>query len=364
MTNVSIALCFNDRYCSLAAAAITSIINHTSKSNNYEIYIFHSDISEENQGLIMELNDKDNISLEFLKIDFDAMSGIENLYTWTYLSKDVYTRLFLHRLLPAVEKLLFLDVDIIVNGDIAQLYDTNLGDKSIGVCRDQHLWFDDVELAKKEPITNPDFAHFDNRYNYYRKYLKLTDTEITSYFNAGVILLNLKKYGKIIDEWMPRLAGIKFYLLDQDMLNMIFKNDRYDLDPKYNVFAENVFDYILQNKNMPFIIHYAGPSKPTQDYLRPIDNLYWQTVSNTKFYYQAINNLIGNKIDLAYLNNLDNLYYDLRRIKKIKRKQKVIRMFIWFITDKKRYRKLKRRPEQFFADSRNNIIKFLGKFYN
>lgn len=125
MKNIDIAFCFNDAFCALAAGAISSIIRHSSENNQYHIYIVNDNISDYNQYLINTLNEKQNVRISFVKIDFDSL--IKEDISYTRQTIHTFTRLFLHKLFPHIDKMLYLDGDIIVTSDIAEVFNQSLG---------------------------------------------------------------------------------------------------------------------------------------------------------------------------------------------------------------------------------------------
>ena len=188
-----------------------------------------------------------------------------------------------------------------------------------------------------------------------------------------MLLLDLKKAGKLLDKELPELMQRKYHISEQDILNMIFKNDKKILDPKFNVFWPGAFRYFSLNSKYPVIIHYAGGDKPTSTMNKPMFFWYWEEVSKTHFYYPNIERLIDKKTlhiesklqnycnDEKYLNDL---LYNLKRLNKLRMKRKYIRFVIKLLVDSKRYKKLKTNPKRFFEDSQSSVIRFLGKFYN
>ena len=118
---VSIAFCFNDSFCLLAAGAISSLIRHTSDKYQYDIYIVQDDISKQNKYLINSLNQKENVNVRFIEIKHKNYTN-EDLDYRPIFTKHSFSRLFLHRLFPELDKIIYLDSDIIVTSDIAELY--------------------------------------------------------------------------------------------------------------------------------------------------------------------------------------------------------------------------------------------------
>lgn len=143
--------------------------------------------------------------------------------------------------LPAeIEKAIFLDGDIIVNLDIKELWQNELGDKVLGVVSEREIGYH-TELQK---------LVIDG-------YVKMED-----YFNAGVLLMNLKLLRK---EEETLIHGIKFVLgnpnyrnlLDQNILNYCFSSRNIKLPIKFDLIT---YRRRLHEKDIGRnIYHYASP---------------------------------------------------------------------------------------------------------
>ena len=175
----------------------------------------------------------------------------------------------------------------------------------------------------------------------------------------------------------------RYLLVDQDILNIVFKGNKKILDRKFNVFGSKVFEFVSKNIRYPVIIHYAG-SKTTLNMSKRMAFCYWEEMSQTKFYYAALENFIDQRIngmaktvdkkmldmriaihkELQAGKTLDELYSNLKRLKRHRLKRRYIRAIIKLLVNRKRYRKLKREPARFFADSQSKFIRFLGRHYD
>ena len=368
MKTVSLAFCFNNAYCPLASGAISSLIRHTSNQYQYEIYILQDDISEQNRFMISSLNDKENVNINFVEVDFNKLTQEDIGYN-SRVTKYTFTRLFLHNIFPNLDKILYLDSDLIVASDVAEIFNQNLDGYGIGVCLDPitQKGIEKLKIALLDKKT-PGFEEYKYQYDYFSKYLELSDDEIIKYFNAGVLLMDLKKAGNALDKFLPKLLKKQYYLPDQDILNIIFKSDKKILDPKFNVFDIRTFDFITKTSKYPVIIHFNGPIKPVDTMARPMAYSYWEEVSRTPYYYPAIERFINRQI--AQQQNITNdlktveaLFYNLKRFSRLHRQRKYIRLILKLLVDARKYEKLKKDPEKFFADSKSAFIRFLGRYY-
>ena len=117
-------------------------------------------------------------------------------------------RLFLPEIIPSnIDQVLYLDCDTIIEGSLKDLAKLNLR-CAIGAVKDVNYSF-----FKRRPELNG----------------------VNDYFNAGVLLINMKQYGSIMSKYNLREFITKDYLFaDQDILNIIFKNNKIILSPVYN----------------------------------------------------------------------------------------------------------------------------------
>ena len=184
--------------------------------------------------------DKLNITLNVSVKKLDGLSngGVD------YWSLDMYLRVFAFEYLPkSVDKVLYLDADVLAFGDIAEIYQTDISDY--------------VLSARKEPW----------RFTFERMKDSCRDNNIThDYFSSGVMLLNLKRIREI---WsLEKIYGIiktaKLYFPDQDVLNILCSDeDIYYMNDRFNYFDL----YLMCTREdiinkLPVILHYAGGTKP------------------------------------------------------------------------------------------------------
>lgn len=207
-----------------------------------------------------------------------VMHSVENLYAGAYevrgISAGAYLRLLLHRVLPDIDKVLYLDVDILVRESLLPLWRTELGD---------HLL-----AAVKGPVNLADKWEWNSE----RPYWKLLAGMRGGYINSGVLLLNLAQIRRQqIDRQWEKLAEQKLYYQDQDILNITCRDRIIYLPPKYNSLAylsaedyrrmvtEDIFTEVesAQAQEQPAILHYAG-DKPWKRYDTNQGFVWWDFV--------------------------------------------------------------------------------------
>ncbi len=264
MKTFKVAFASNDWYAEHLAVAIYSLLKNLSENYFVEVIVLDWWISEKNKKIIGDVCKKtQKWKVEFIIMD---RKKFENLPT-TWLSQEIYYRLDLPEILTNDKKIIYLDVDIVVNGNIGELIETE-------------LW-DDVIWAVREITT----------VNYYTDDYNLKSKNWWLFFNSWVLLMDLEKmrkmnFKKIFYKWMNEFIK-KLTFHDQDILNIILENKRNSLHPKFNAlpflrttknwkilwYSKKEFD---EAKNNPIVIHYASKKPWNNTCSHPLEYLYHQ----------------------------------------------------------------------------------------
>lgn len=238
MSCINICLSTDDNYSKYAGVVICSILLNSKDSEILNFYILDGDISEDNKNKIELLKNIRDFNLKFVKIDENLFETYKQTKTHSYISLSSFYILKLASLLPDIEKVLYLDCDVIVNDNIEQLYNTNITDYyAAGV----------IDIAMKSsgwvpPLENGNL-----------------------YFNSGVLLFNLKKIRqdnieqKFEEYTAKNIDNIR--VGDQQIINIICQGKIKQLQSAWNVQSSNFInrsDYT----NHPKIVHYVGKQKP------------------------------------------------------------------------------------------------------
>ena len=251
----------DDNYIPYLDVTIISLIENASKDYNYRIVVLNTGLQPDNIAKVKK-NECENFTIEFIDISEnvkDIKTRFKNVY---HFSIATYYRLFIASLFPQYDKIIYLDCDLIVLGDISKLFFTELNDNILGVVSDQYVCnTKEFRLYAEKAIgVNPD-----------------------TYFNAGVLLISLEQFRKnnIEKKFIDLITEHDFDLLDPDQayLNYLcFKKTR--LLP--NGWNKAPTEIICEgNKN---IVHYALYKKPWQ-YDDVIDGEYfWEYAKRSSFY--------------------------------------------------------------------------------
>lgn len=277
---MNILYTLNDKFVPQVAAGICSVCENNKDVKDINFYLISKEITDDNKQKLKVLVEKYNRKIEIKELG-DINQYIDFEFDTTGWNSIVLARLVLDKFLPEdMERVLYLDGDTIVRGSLKELWETNIENYVLG--------------ASIEPTIDK------NR----KKDLGL---ELKPYYNAGVLLVNLKKWkqlnaGKIILDYYKKNNG-KLFANDQDAINGALSDNIYTLLPKYNyynIFYQYPYNFLKKlmqsveyiNKEdfkkcveNPIIIHYLGEERPWRlgnhhkyrdDYLKYLNKTPWE----------------------------------------------------------------------------------------
>ncbi len=240
---IPIFFSIDDNYAPYLATALNSAIKNASKNREYKAIILIQELSEENKQKISAL-ETENFKIMFVPMSNELeeiTDRMSNRLRCDYFTLTIYFRLFIPLMFPEYNKGIYIDSDVVLTGDLAELYDIDIGNNYIGACQDASV-VDVPELASyMEDAVGVD------RYKY---------------INSGVLLMNLKllREKQIEKQFLNLLNTYHFDCIapDQDYLNAICAENIY--------YLPDVWD-IMPNDRLPIrddikLIHYNLFSKP------------------------------------------------------------------------------------------------------
>lgn len=245
---VHVACCF-DRYMELPFLVLASSLKrHLQGDRRVVLHALHSDPLAHDTAYFVALNSA-TFELRLLQMEnrFRGAAVRPNRVT-----AATFLRFLVPTVLQDVDRVVYLDCDLVVLNDIATLYDTNLSDFPLAACLD--FW---LTGSPSPPVAGWDVPAWNS---FLSDVVGLADCK--AYFNAGVLVMNLMKVRDtgLIDaaeEFLQR-TDYKTPFVDQDALNHVINGEFARLDSRWNVRAASA----APNRPEPWIIHYAGPYKP------------------------------------------------------------------------------------------------------
>ena len=252
----------NDNYSMPTYVTMYSVLAHINPSYNIHFHIIDIGFREESKQKITDnlIKFKKEITISFYAPEYERFEALPQVQ---HFGLDVYFRLNLDTLLPSdIDRVLYLDSDVIVQQDLSPLLDYDMKGNVVGAVRDYYQ----TDMGDCLPIPCEQLGiPFD-----------------TPYFNAGVLLIDVKKWReqdttqKVIDTLLKFRRHI--HHADQDGLNLVVYNNKCLLDNVYNVhsyfgkenhwkltdFRNQVMkdnDYLENNAKL---IHFIGPKPWTK----------------------------------------------------------------------------------------------------
>lgn len=270
----------DDNYARHLGVAIYSLLSYNTRIQHIRIFVIDNNISSDNVSkLRLLISSFGNVELVF--IPFKKWEKCLHLNMSWPISLSSYARLFVGEMLPQnIGRVLYMDCDMLVRGDISVLWETDLGDNIIGAVQDQ------VRASHKISIG-----------------LSSSD----SYFNAGLLLIDLNRWRKnnLGEKCMRFIENHRGRVThhDQGVLNGLLSNQWFRLPLKYNVMTihymvsqkkiNNLFndkavfyssEEIMLAKKSPIILHFTPSftSHPWEHNCKhPLRDLYLEILAKT-----------------------------------------------------------------------------------
>ncbi len=246
----------SDAYSPFCLTSIYSLLENNRDLKNVSIHILSNEISEANCQKIKSVCDTYHAKLSFIDTDKlrNRLTATKGGGTLNF-NISSFLRIFLPELLPGIDKALFIDSDTYINHGIKELYETDITERPCGMIYNQPIY---LEMQTESQLSWNE-----------------------NYFNAGVILINLKYWRdnnitqQILDFYYSN--GGNFSVDDQSIINAVVARDSIVLPYKYNAMVVlfscsykrfcNINQPIgyrtkqeyYDAKNAPVIVHFNGP---------------------------------------------------------------------------------------------------------
>ena len=260
---IPIFFAVDDNYLPYLAITLESLWENSSHEYDYEIYILNSGIREDYQQKILRYNERDCLHVSFVDVTQRLKKIFDKLHMRDYYSAATYYRVFIAEMFPQYDKAIYLDSDTVVLGDISEMYNYDLGNNLLGG-------------APCEGV---------NSFDVYKRYVIEVDGLNPDYFfNAGVILMNLKAFREegFYEQFADLLGKYKFRLIqDEDYLNVICQDRILRLPRAWN--KTPVGPDKLPREELR-IVHYLMTWKPWHYMDIPYQEYFWEYAVRTEFY--------------------------------------------------------------------------------
>lgn len=285
--NVPVFFATNSRYARFTATALLSLLEHASPRHNYDVIVLHNDLTRDDQMRLAFLAEgKPNASVRFFNPEplFDDY----NLYESATITKETYYRLIIPGYFPHYDKIVYLDSDLVVLADVAELYETDMQGNyiagAIDICHAGNVnGFSEEMFAYYKPF------RFRNIFTLINAGVLLIDTAAMRRDFSTAYLLEFAQQGN-------------FRFQDQDLLNILCEGKILYLDSGWNFFGDPddsyrgysrsfapkpYLDAYLRAKDHIRILHFAGNEKPWLYPNNEYSFLFWMYFRRTP-YYEAL----------------------------------------------------------------------------
>lgn len=314
--HIDIAFTIDNNYPVFTLLAINSILKNNYSKSDYTFYIVENNVTDKNKEMMRKFVEENHQKIEFINVDTYIIDQGKNFFKFSgRITPIAFARILLPDLLPNLDKVLYLDSDILVTIDLKPLFETNIKNYNAGMALNVTKDNGALDLYK--------FKH--------------------GYYNSGVILMNLKKCRqdnspqKMIeflrkneekfdfnkdyyDDFSPNKKKKSYWLYpDQDLINIVWDGKIKKLPQKWNnqcIWGESIEDPIAEG-----IYHYIGSLKPWE-YLYK-DHSFWQELYMD---YWNETQFANYKYYCIYLNLRKNIKYTIN--KKIYRYEKIKNLII------------------------------------
>ncbi len=298
---VHVACCFDQNMELPFLVLASSLKRHLKGDRKVVLHALHSHPIAHNLAYFVELNSA-TFELRLRQIE-NRVHGVAT--SPSRLTAATLLRLQLPSILKDIDRVVYLDCDLVVLKDITPLYDTDLSDFPLAACLD--FW-----LTGGPPF--PPIAGWGVRewHKFLSEVVRIADHR--AYFNAGVLVMDLKRFrntGLIhaAEEFLEQ-TNYKTVYVDQDALNHAINGAFVRLDSRWNFFGNrgktdfDTADHEIAasaspSHSDPWIIHYAGPNKPWSCEGRRA------TLWNRQFWQEAAESAVLPLLVRAYLETCD-----------------------------------------------------------
>jgi len=267
--SIPVFFSIDDNYAPFLSVALSSIVRNSSKTYAYKVIVLYMKLSERNRRMLASLA-AENLEIQFISME-NRLDGItdcmSNRLRADYFTLTIYFRLFIPVMFPEYDKAIYLDSDIVVLGDISELYRTELGDNLLAAAAD-HSVVDVPQLAKYiEDGVGIDKHH---------------------YINSGVLLMNLKRMreAQLEQRFLELMNTYHFDCIapDQDYLNVMCSGKILYLPASWDAMPTQGTEPIEN----PKLIHYNLFAKPwCYDHVQ-YEEYFWEYAKKSGYFSEIL----------------------------------------------------------------------------
>lgn len=246
---INIALSTSNEYSKYAIITMASLLSNIDVSVQTHFHILDSELTEKSKTNFFKIKTDKRYTVDFIRVDFKKFQSCPNTKN---IAVQTYYKVMLPSLLPDIDKVLYLDCDIIIADDISELFKLDIGEYYLAAAPDCMGKF----FIKRDNMPKGSFV-----------------------FNGGVLLFNLKKWREdniedLVFRLMklnPKYIGLLSHY-DQSLLGKLLGDKTLKIDMKWNLQYLKMFYFesyffserkeLRRASKNPAIIHYVSWFKP------------------------------------------------------------------------------------------------------
>lgn len=263
-----VVVCATDaQYVVPLAVTLRSAVDNLDLNRNLVVHVLYSGVSDADRMRVTQTLPRDRCTIEWIPVDASKVAGVP---VWGRMPVSTYFKLLVPDVLDAgVARAIWLDCDLLVTGDLSELWDIDLKGMPVAAVQDKLVPLASSRggIASRAEAGIPDGA---------------------KYFNAGVMIVDVDQWrvrrvtAQALDHLTRRWKSVVFW--DQEGLNVALAGMWMELDEKWNCNVSLPGNRTGRGNPDPAILHFAGMLKPwvyrTRDpawslYMRYLDRTPW-----------------------------------------------------------------------------------------
>jgi lipopolysaccharide biosynthesis glycosyltransferase len=322
---IAVVTAADDNYVLPLAVTIRSALDSLGSSQGLDLYVIDGGIRPENKVRLGQSWEDPRLRLRWLAPD---LSAIDRLAVSGHVTRMTYARLLLPHVLPGeLDRVIYLDADLLVLRDLAALWREQVADLACRAAPDPACpWLDAARMLPNYEHCRPYLAATHPVPNFQQLGLDPT----AAYFNAGVLLVNLEFWrvnsvaSRALDCLQANREHVQWW--DQYALNVVLHQQWAPLDVRWNQGA-HIYRYPRPEacpldealaaalKRDPWIVHFTSPRKPWHfECDHPFQSRFLRTVDRTAWH--------GWRPETPYHNLVEWLEYQYDRYRQWRRRRR------------------------------------------
>ena len=272
---IPVVFACNENYAPYAGVAIQSVLENTGPGRFYRVYVLHTGLMDDTIRLLESIK-APQLTVHCLNVEPLIESKNAELRVGGYFSKEAYYRLLIPEILNAYSQVIYLDCDLVVNRDIADILPPDMEDKLFGAVREQ-----------------PD-----------RPALKYISEQLClkaeNYFNSGVLVFNIGRWNAEYTTekcfaYIKAAQPEQLWFVDQDVLNVVCRDRVLYLDEAWNCYRaallspDPLFQPYAERMGKGFyVLHFNTALKPWLHPELPLSFYFWKYAKNSVFFERVL----------------------------------------------------------------------------